>query len=199
MPAMSRLESAFCRHRLWRGAARRVVLPWALQHTQPVGEVLELGAGSGWMAREMLAAQPRLRMTVTDIDPVMVAAAARVLGDFDDRVSVVQADAIALLWPTATFDAVLSFLMLHHVGRWEEALAEAARVLKPGGLLLGYDLLSRWPNRVVHRLDGSPHRLMRLPEFEDVISHLPLTNVRLDVGLGGLVVRFQGRKSARGQ
>lgn len=199
MPAMSRLESAFCRHRLWRASTRRLVLPWALQQTQLTGEVLEIGAGSGSMAGELLATQPRVRMTVTDIDPEMVAAASQVLNGFGDRVSVVRADASALAFPTASFDAVLSLLMLHHIGRWEEALADATRVLSPGGLLLSYDLLSRWPNRLVHRLDGSPHRLLQFSELEEVLGQLPLTDVRLDVRLAGLVVRFQGRKSTEGR
>ena len=36
---------------------------------------------------------------------------------------------------------VLSWVMLHHTVEWERALAEAIRVLRPSGQLVGYDLL----------------------------------------------------------
>jgi methylase of polypeptide subunit release factors len=61
MPTMSRFEAAFCRSAPWRFWARRVVLPWALQGIQPDGHVLEIGAGSGAMAAELLAAYPASR------------------------------------------------------------------------------------------------------------------------------------------
>ena len=75
MPTMSGFQAAFCRSAPWRGFARRVVLPWALQGFGPEGEVLEIGAGSGAMAAELLAAHPALTMTVTDFDVAMVDAA----------------------------------------------------------------------------------------------------------------------------
>jgi SAM-dependent methyltransferase len=36
------------------------------------------------------------------------------------------------------FDVVLSFAMLHHVGDWRGAVAEAVRVLRPGGHFVGW-------------------------------------------------------------
>jgi hypothetical protein len=55
VPSMSRFQSAFCRSAPWRTFARRAVLPWALQGFRPQGDVLEIGAGSGAMAAELLA------------------------------------------------------------------------------------------------------------------------------------------------
>lgn len=45
-------------------------------------------------------------------------------------------DITALSFPDARFDAVLSFEVLEHVPDYPRALAEFARVLRPGGLLL---------------------------------------------------------------
>jgi SAM-dependent methyltransferase len=42
---------------------------------------------------------------------------------------------------------VLSVLMLHHVVAWEQALAEAVRVLRPGGRIVAADLLANAPLR----------------------------------------------------
>ena len=35
---------------------------------------------------------------------------------------------------------VLSFMVLHHIGKWDQALKEIARVLRPGGYYLFNDL-----------------------------------------------------------
>jgi SAM-dependent methyltransferase len=72
----------------------------------------------------------------------MIPSLARQLAPFGDRVDFRVADASALPLGDGKFDAVLSFLLLHHVGVWEKALVEAARVLRSGGLLLGYDILA---------------------------------------------------------
>ena len=88
MPVMSRFEAAFCRGAPWRTLARHVVLPWALQGRRPSGHVLEIGAGSGAMAAELLAMLPDITMTVTDVDPAMVDAAAARLGPFRERATV---------------------------------------------------------------------------------------------------------------
>jgi ubiquinone/menaquinone biosynthesis C-methylase UbiE len=141
MSAMSAVEAAFCRSAPWRGFARRVVLPWALDGTAVEGDVLEIGGGSGAMAEALLDRHPGLRLTVTDIDPGMTSRMRRRFDRFGDRCSVQEADVLDLPHPDGSFDVVLSFLMLHHVLEWETALREAHRVLRPGGLLLGYDLV----------------------------------------------------------
>lgn len=76
-----------------------------------------------------------------------------------------SADATA--WPFAddSFDSVVSCLMLHHVIEWEAAVAEIARVLKPGGLFVGYDLTRTPAATLVHRVDRSPFRLVNPDEL----------------------------------
>src|SRR4051812_6283523 len=123
---MSRLEKAACRSAPWRGFTRRVVLPWALQGTPLCGDVLELGAGSGAMAEQVLASTPAIAMCVTDFDEAMVSTAGARLAPFGTRVTTQQADATALPFDDSSFDAVLSWIMLHHTIDWEAALAEAA-------------------------------------------------------------------------
>jgi ubiquinone/menaquinone biosynthesis C-methylase UbiE len=50
---------------------------------------------------------------------------------------------------------VLSVLMLHHVVAWEQALAEAVRVLRPGGRIVAADLLANAPLRLLHQAEVS--------------------------------------------
>jgi hypothetical protein len=53
-----------------------VMLPWALQGLEPHGQLLELGSGSAAMAAGTAARYPQVQVTATDLDPVMVQAAA---------------------------------------------------------------------------------------------------------------------------
>jgi ubiquinone/menaquinone biosynthesis C-methylase UbiE len=193
---MSRFQSAFCRSAPWRGFARRVVMPWALQGFVPQGDVLEIGAGSGAMAAELLAMHRSVRLTVTDYDHAMVDAAAARLSSFGDRVSARQADATALPFADSRFDVVLSWVMLHHTVEWERALAEAIRVLRPGGQLVGYDLLATAPLRLLHPPGNSDIRVMGLGEFRHAVDALPIDKAAIARSLAGSTVRFSLRKAA---
>ena len=194
MPRMSAIEARFCRSGSWRRFARSTVLPWALQGQTVEGDVLELGAGTGDMGAALLQRHPQIHLTLTDVDDEMVKVArARLSGA--PGVVVEVADSTALPFAAASFDVILSFLMLHHVVRWQAALAEAARVLRPGGMILGYDLTASPLAEVVHVLDRSPHRLVRPQELASAAALLGLSCSIRPSGAGHLM-RFVARVSA---
>lgn len=101
------------------------------------GTVLDLGCGSG-LAYELLAR--RLTGTFTyvgiDISPGMVRAARhKYLGVHGCKFSVMNMEDLSL-FHTASFDLVVSlFGSFSHVLNWAPAIAEIARVLRPGGKL----------------------------------------------------------------
>ena len=194
MPVMSTIEQAFCRSMPWRSFSRRVAFPWALDDSDLSGDVLEIGAGAGAMAVELLDRYPAIRLVATDVDARMRADAQRRLAGYGDRVRVCAGDATALPFAAGSFDAVLSFIMLHHVIDWEQALAEAIRVMRTGGVLAGYDLVDTRTTRLVHRLDRSPHRLARPEQLRTRLAELPVDDVSVSPALGGLVVRFHARR-----
>lgn len=175
---MSRSESAFCCALPWRLFARRLMVPWVLAEEELAGSVLELGSGSGAMAAEFLERFPTLALKATDFDPRMVEVARSRLAGFGERAGAEAADATNLQFADAIFDGVVAFGMLHHVGRWELALSEAARVLKPGGLLLAGDFVE-FPGLVAtERATGNPGvRPVRWNELEPALRQLPLTDV----------------------
>ena len=193
---MSALERAFCRSTAWRALTRRVVFPWALAGIHLDGRVLELGSGSGSVAAELLRRFPSIHLTATDVDPAMLDTARQHLASFGERVDVRQVDATTLPFEVGSFDSVVSFIMLHHTLRWEEVLGEAVRVLRPGGHLVGYDLVSSGPARTFHRLDRSEHRLASADELTARLGQLPVNCVRIDPALGNLVVRFHAHLSS---
>ncbi|NMR31952.1 class I SAM-dependent methyltransferase [Crystallibacter degradans] len=191
MPKMSRIETAFCCSTSWRRFTGSVVLPWALQGNDISGDVLELGAGSGAMAAALLQRAPGIRLTVTDLDEGMLANAR---GRFPrPGPKVQQADATALPFQSGSFDFVLSFLMLHHVLNWQAAVAEAARVLRPGGMLIGYDLTASQAAKLIHLVDRSPHRLVQ-PADLTATARLAGLDISVRTGLMRQVMRFRARK-----
>jgi SAM-dependent methyltransferase len=90
--------------------------------------VLDLGAGTGAASQACVAtgAQP----VACDLSLPMLAHRRR------ERPPAVCADATALPFAAASFDAVIAAFSLSHVTAIEAALTECARVLVPGGVLL---------------------------------------------------------------
>lgn len=193
MPIMSAIESSFCRSAPWRWFARRVVLPWVLNDHELAGAVLEIGGGSGAMAEGVARTHPEVSLTVTDVDEAMVRSARARLAAHRN-VTVERADVTALPYEPATFTAVTSYLMLHHVIGWEAALAEAARVVRPGGMLVGYDLTDSRLARLVHQVDRSPFRLVAPAELGSGLTAAGFVDVEIDVSFASQLMRFRGRK-----
>jgi ubiquinone/menaquinone biosynthesis C-methylase UbiE len=145
------------------------------------------------MAQAMGRGFPEATVTVTDVDDVMVRSASQRLRGMSN-VSVERADVTGLPYESASFDVVTSYLMLHHVIDWEEALAEAARTLRQGGLLVGYDLTNTALARLVHRLDGSPHRIISPVELTQGLDAAGLKDVTINVSAHGHLMRFRATK-----
>lgn len=193
MPVMSAVESAFCRSSPWRSFARRRVLPWALDGLRLWGDVLEIGGGSGAMAEGVLRTFPDVRLTLTDVDEAMVAGARSRLAKHASAVAE-RADVTALPYAAGSYDIVTSYLMLHHVIDWLDALGEAARVLRPGGMLVGYDLTDTRAARFIHRVDGSPHGIIAPEELRDGLAVTGFTDIAVTVAARAHLMRFRATK-----
>jgi ubiquinone/menaquinone biosynthesis C-methylase UbiE len=104
--------------------------------------VLDLGCGTGVVTRA-IAARDRFAGTVTGIDqsPEFIAAAERLAADdgVGDRVEFVVGDAHELDLPAASFDAAVAHTLVSHVRDPLAVLAEAARVIRPGGVVAVFD------------------------------------------------------------
>ena len=83
--------------------------------------------------------------------------------------------------------------MLHHVVDWPAALDEARRVLRPGGLLLGYDLTRTLAAEAIHFVDRSPHRLIKADNLAAQLVSSGFNEVAVDSAWRGHVMRFSGR------
>lgn len=101
--------------------------------------VVEIGAGTGRVTRILSAAG--VTVTATEPAPAMLAVAAD-LGADDSRTTFCQAEAVALPFPAATFDAAVAGWVFAHQREWSPDswrevvtgfVSEAARLVKPGG------------------------------------------------------------------
>lgn len=111
------------------------------------GRVVDIGAGSGRATVGLLLAKPRVTVTAVDIysgyfgidgnTPERLMNNARIAG-VADRASAKIGDARQLPFADGEFDAAISVAAIDHVPRRDipKALAEAARVIKPGGEFL---------------------------------------------------------------
>ena len=95
---------------------------------RPGRTVLDVGAGSGTFSKRLI--ECGFDVTSTDVtDDALEVLRTRTLGD------VRRADATSLPFPRASFDAVVLAEVLEHVERDDVALTEAARVLRPEGIV----------------------------------------------------------------
>jgi len=131
---------------------------------QPGEKVLDVGCGTGTLS---LGAWRRVRpdgeVIGIDASPEMIALARRKAKKAGAAPQFQRAPIEQLPFEDATFDAVLSSLMLHHLPDdvREKGMAEVFRVLKPGGRFVAVDLTAggtSFASRVI-RLIG--HKMPR--------------------------------------
>lgn len=98
--------------------------------------LLELGCGTGKLWQENRDRIPSgWALTLTDQSPGMLQQAQTTLAGVDHPIIFQQADAQAIPFADAQFDAVIANHMLYHVPDLPQALREITRVLKPDGAL----------------------------------------------------------------
>jgi ubiquinone/menaquinone biosynthesis C-methylase UbiE len=97
-------------------------------------QLLEAGCGAAQLARELLGRYPTAELVGTEVDERQLA---KNLQSPAERLRFERAGAQSLPFADRSFDGVLMLKSLHHVpmALMDTALAEVARVLRPGGWL----------------------------------------------------------------
>lgn len=151
--------------------------------TVDLGEdMLELGPGPGAATRWLRHRVGRL--VALELDAT---AAARLAEEFaGSNVTVEVGDCTCAPFPDASFDAVGAFTMLHHLpthGQQFATLAEAFRLLRPGGVLIGADSLASQELHTFHEGDTyNPIDPARLLVFLQAAGFARVT-LAVDLGL----------------
>ncbi len=112
------------------------------------GRMLDIGTGPGHipllLCQRLVPTEPQRIEEIVAVDlaehMLAIAAEHRSASRYADRVRFARADAKGLDFPDASFDTVFSNTILHHIPDPRPFLTEAARVLRPGGVLLVRDL-----------------------------------------------------------
>jgi len=106
------------------------------------GRVLDVGTGPGHVPVLICERLPEARVVGIDLSERMLALAKarRDASPHAARIDVRKADAKGLDFDDASFDAVVSNTILHHIPEPITLLREARRVLRPGGVLVIRDL-----------------------------------------------------------
>lgn len=104
---------------------------------QPGQRVLDLGCGTGTLAIMAKQAQPDAEVTGLDADPDMLKVAKYKAAQQNVPVTFDIGFTNNLPYPNASFDRVLSSIMIHHLKTPDkiQTAREVYRVLKPGGQL----------------------------------------------------------------
>ena len=127
---------SFGLHRLWKA------FTVSIARIRPDERVLDVASGSGDLARAFAARGAQVWMT--DINGPMLARGRDRMLDAGRISPAVQCDAERLPFGDTSFDCVSVGFGLRNMTRKDAALAEMARVLKPGGRLLVLEFSKVW-------------------------------------------------------
>ena len=171
------------------------------------GSVLEVGPGPGYVGLEWLKKTTGTRLTGCEISPDMIRLAGKNALDygFEARARYVSANAMAMPFTDAAFDAVFSNGSLHE---WEDparVFNEVYRVLKPGGTAVVSDMrrdvnpLVKWmiylgtkPTEIRPGFLTSLHAAYTVDEISGILRQTRFTDFSVRKDFFGLTVT--GRK-----
>ena len=179
----------YCRSAKWARQMEETVLPWVIRDYELGADVLEIGPGPG-LATDLLR-QRYAKLTCIEIDEKLASSLKeRMAGT---NVAVEQGDATAMPFADGSFSGAISMTMLHHVpsaGLQDRLLAEAFRVLKPGGVFVGSDSTANLKFRIAHVLDTMV--LVQAETFASRLEAAGFEDVAVRPGNGAF--RFRARK-----
>ena len=134
-------------HRLWKDAMMDWLAP------RPGQRLLDVAGGTGDISFRFLDRAPSATATVLDMtESMLVEGRKRAEADARaDRLDWVVGDAMALPFEANSFDVYTISFGIRNVTRIADALAEAYRVLKPGGRLMVLEF-SQIPNELMQKV-----------------------------------------------
>lgn len=150
---------------------------------QPPHRILDLGCGEG---RHALAAYwfgLAHHVVAVDVNKKDIETARHRRGDFPQpnqqkHCHIFVADGLQLPFPDHSFDAVICSEVLEHIPDYQRMLAEAKRVLAPGGIL-AISVPRAWPERICwwlsdayHQVEGGHIRIFQAASLRTEIERL---------------------------
>jgi SAM-dependent methyltransferase len=188
--AMNLLHRFRCSSASWGKMVADHLLPWALSDVDLGPRTLEIGPGYGATTSALL--DRAVSITAVEVDGSM---ADRLNQRFGERAQVIHGDGTNTGLPESHFTSVVCFTMLHHVPNaqlQDRLLAEAFRVLAPGGVFAGSDGVPSLSFRLKHIADT--YNPIAPEELTGRLHKAGFSDVRVDVA--GRTQRWRATKSA---
>ena len=170
--------------RLYRGVAEDVASELASRGRKRQPTILDLGCGPGDLVVEISHRLREARIVGIDVSPSMLLWAGRHTTT-DGRIRFIVCDAAEVPFDDASVDLVVSTLSMHHWTEPADVFAEIARVLRPDGVALIYDL---------GLLSSTTSEIASIAEA----AGLEPTDIVRERARGGLISRFFVRFTLEG-
>lgn len=181
----------------WEGVLFPGDREWACRQAR--GDVLEVAVGTG---RNLEHYPEDVRVTGVDLSPEMLARARRRAEQVRPGADLREGDAQALPFEHESFDTIVCTYSLCSIPDDRRAVAEMARVLRPGGSLILVEHVAsprgavraiQWLiHQVTHRF--ALEHMLRRPRR--VVAELGLEPVHLERRKAGIVDRIVARKQS---
>jgi ubiquinone/menaquinone biosynthesis C-methylase UbiE len=141
---------------VWGGDTEPYYASMAAAAAVPAGgTIVDCPCGAG-PALRAIPSHGSTQYIGVDLSPAMLRRARKRAADCGLEGDFIQTDATEISLPSATADLFFSFWGLHCFGNPRAAIVEAARILKPGGRLVGSSFV-RGRNSLRQRLLIRPH------------------------------------------
>ncbi len=155
-----------------------------------LGTLLDVGTGTAQIPIALCLRESAPNVVAVDLAEHMLRVGEENIrrARLSERIRLQLCDAKGLPFTDATFDAVMSNSIVHHIPEPGGVLAEMVRVCRPGGLLFVRDLLRPWDDAAVARLvqtyagDANAHQqkmfgdslraALTLHEIRDLVADL---------------------------
>ena len=198
---MNALENWFCSTAFWQRITQRKLLPWILYGVDLGDHMLELGSGPGAATEELVRRAPRVtsieysHLFAANLAANLAAQRRSTHSHSSQQATIVQGDAASLPFADASFSSAIAVLMLHHLQSAEQqrrASCEVHRVLRPGGIFLGFEIHDGWLQRAIHR--HSTFVPVAQKSIPALLTEAGFDRITTDSGLG--IFRFHATRSA---
>ncbi len=119
------------------------------------GLILDIGGCWGWHWRNIQAIRPDVKVFIVDFIRSNLHHAKKLLGNLvEENIFLIHGDATSLIFQDQMFDGYWSVQTLQHIPSFKQAVEEAYRTLKTGGIFANYSLNTQPIIQFIYKLLG---------------------------------------------